>query len=57
MKCEGTQYRWIAGKQVKVDQEVSIVDVKSSLMSELCSDGGSISVNSCWGAQQRVGDA
>ena len=48
MKCEGTQYRWIAGKQVKVDQEVSIVDVRSSLMSELRSDGGSISVNSCW---------
>ena len=48
MKCEGTQYRWIGGKQVKVDQEVSIVDVRSSLMSELRSDGGSISVNSCW---------
>ena len=47
MRCEGTQYRWIGGKQVKVDQEVSIF-VKSSLMSELRSDGGSISVNSCW---------
>ena len=57
-KCEGIQYRWIAGKLVnevitsdvqalavksgqvvKVDQEVSIVDV-SSLMGELHSVGG-----------------
>ena len=51
VKCEGTQYRWIAGKfvnevvtrdvqvlvvksdqEVKFDQEVSIVEVKGSLM-------------------------
>ena len=53
MKCEGTQYRWITGKLVnevitsdvqalvvKFDQEVSTIEVKSSLMGELHSVGG-----------------
>ena len=63
MKCEGTQYRGIAGKlvnevitndvqalvvksdlEVKFDQEVSIVEVKSPLMGELQSVRGSICV-------------
>ena len=64
MKCQGTQYRWIAGKfvnevitsdvralvvksdqEVKFDQEVSIVGVKSSLMGDLHSVGGSSGVS------------